>query len=145
MKSVKSVKSKILLTVVAAAAAFLWGAAEMHAQDRQFQETVRVHGTAYSGMGDYALTFSAPVALPGLSLMRGTYTFHTPAIHVVQVTSADGRLSSMFSTIATVRPQPTDHYSIVLGAPAGPDSPPRILSIFAPGELTGEQFVYSTR
>jgi hypothetical protein len=127
-----------------ACAAFLWGAAEMRAQDRQFQETVSVHGTAYTGMGDYALTFSAPVALPGLSLTRGTYDFRSPAIHVVQVTSADGRLNSMFSTISTVRAVPTDHYAIVLGPPSGPESPRRILSIFAPGELTGEQFVYST-
>lgn len=141
----KTVKGRILLTIVAAAAAFLWCAAEMRAQDRQFQETVRVHGTAYTGMGDYALTFSAPVALPGLSLTRGTYIFHTPATHVLQVTSADGRLNSMFSTIATIRPEPTDHYSIVLGASSGPDAPRRILAIFAPGELTGEQFVYSTR
>jgi len=141
----KTVKSRIFLTVFAAVAAFQWDAADMRAQDRQFQETVRVHGTAYAGMGDFALTFSAPVALPGVSLTRGTYIFHTPAIHVVQVTSADGRLNSMFSTIPTIRSEPTDHYAIVLGPPSGAESPRRILSIFAPGELTGEQFVYSSR
>jgi len=134
-----------LLAVVAAGAALMWGAAEMRAQDRPFQETVNVRGTAYPGMGDFALSFSAPVALPGMSLRRGTYNFHSPAIHVLQVTSADGRLNSMFATISTVRSVPTDHYAIVLGPPSGPDSPRRILSIFAPGELTGEQFVYSTR
>jgi hypothetical protein len=141
----KTLRRRSLSAGVAACAALLCGAVEMRAQPRPFEETVSVHGTAYAGMGDFALSFSAPVALPGLSLRSGTYNFHAAAIHVMQVTSADGRLNSMFSTISTVRSEPTDHFAIVLGPPSGPDSPRRILSIFAPGELTGEQFVYSTR
>ena len=139
----KNLRRRSSMAVVAACAALLSGAAEMRAQARPFEETVSVPGTAYLGMGDFALSFSAPVALPGVSLRRGTYNFHSAAIHVMQVTSADGRLNSMFSTISIVRSEPTDHYAIVLGPPSGPDSPRRILSIFAPGELTGEQFVYS--
>lgn len=141
----KRVTSRVVLTAVAVLAGFEWTVGNVRAQDRHFEEIIRVRATTYPGMGDYALTFSAAVALPGLSLQPGTYEFHSPARHVVQVTSADGRLNSMFSTISTVRAEATAHYSIVLGAPAGPELPRRILAIFGPGELTGEEFVYPSR
>jgi len=141
----KRVMSRIVVTAVAIVATSQWGAPGMRAQDRQFEETIRLHATTYPGMGDYALTFSAPVALPGLALRPGTYEFRSPARHVVRVTSADGRLNSMFSTISTVRAEATAHYSIIFRAPPGPESPRRILAIFGPGELTGEEFVYPTR
>jgi len=139
------VMSRLVLTTMAVVATCQCGAAVMGAQDRQLEETIRVRATSCPGMCDYALTFSAPVALPGLALRPGTYEFRSPARHIVQVTSADGRLDSMFSTIATVRAEAAAHYSIIFSAPAGPDSPRRILAIFGPGELTGEEFVYPTR
>jgi hypothetical protein len=141
----KTMMRRSVLMALALMATCRWGAADMRAQDRQFEETIRVRATTYPGVGDYALTFSAPVALPGLALRPGTYEFRSPARHVVHVSSADGRLNSMFSTISTVRAEATAHFSIILSAPAEPESPRRILAIFGPGELTGEEFVYSTR
>src|SRR3954452_14536379 len=90
-----------LLTAVAAVAVIQCGALNMRAQDGHFEESIRVRGTTYPGMGDYALTFSAPMALPGLSLLPGTYEFHNPGGHVVQVPTGEGRLRSIFSTIST--------------------------------------------
>jgi hypothetical protein len=139
----KTIAGRILFTIAAALAAFACATAEMRAQGRP--QEIRVHGSNRPAGGEYALTFSAPVALPGTSLSRGTYIFHSPAEHVVRVTSADGGFNSMFSTVPTTRTQPTDHYSIVLAPPSEPDAPRRIVAIFAPGELTGEQFVYPKR
>jgi hypothetical protein len=64
---------------------------------------------------------------------------------VIQVSSIAGRPYTMFLTIPTYRVQPVDEYSIVLGPAAAPDSPRRIVALFAPGQTTGQQFVYPER
>jgi hypothetical protein len=51
----------------------------------------------------------------------------------------------MYITIPAVRDTATDGYAVILGAPGAPGSPRRIVAMFEPGAMTGEQFVYSER
>jgi hypothetical protein len=113
--------------------------------DQKFKETVTVQGRAREGFGGHTLTFSGPVALPGVSLGAGTYVFRQPLGNVIQVTSVAGRPYTMFITIPAYRAQPLDEYSIVLGPAAAPDSPRRVVALFAPGQTTGQEFVYPGR
>ena len=117
----------------------------VQAQNRKFQETVTVQGDVRDRWGDHELTFSAPVALPGLALGPGTYVFREMSGHVVQVTNAAGDPYSMFLTVPATRRGPADDYSIILGEPAAPGAPRRIVALFIPGEDTGHEFVYATR
>ena len=118
----------------------------MGANARQdFRETVAVQGRVREGFGDHTLTFSGPVALPGISLGAGTYVFRQPLGNVIQVTSVAGRPYTMFLTIPVHREQSLDEYSIVLGPAAAPASPRRIMAMFAPGQTTGQEFVYPGR
>jgi len=113
--------------------------------DQKFKETVTVQGRVREGFGDHTLTFSGPVALPGVSLGAGTYVFRQPLGNVIQVTSVSGRPYTMFITIPAYRDHALDEYSIVLGPSAAPDSPRRVVALFTPGETTGQQFVYPGR
>jgi hypothetical protein len=146
---------KRLIGAAALAATTAFGV-DLQAQGPKFHETVTVQAqeptfrsggsgrsSSAAGVGDHALTFSAPVALPGVSLAPGTYIFRRPTAGVVQVTNATGEPYRMFITQAVNRQRSTDGYSIVLGPPAAPDSPRRIIALFAPGERTGQQFVYT--
>ena len=111
--------------------------------DPTFRETVTVEGKIRQGSGDHTLTFSGPVALPGVSLAPGTYVFRYPLENVVQALDAGGKSYKMFITVPTVRQDAAEGYAIVLGPSSGPDSPRRIVAVFGPGEKTGRQFVYS--
>lgn len=138
-------KSGIVFTCAVVLAASQLPVSTLRAQDRKFNEIVTVQGTLRPGAGDIAMTFSGPVALPGLSLSSGTYLFRHLSPRVVQVASASGQAYSMYITIPAIRDTASDGYSVVLGAPAAPGSPRRIVALFAPGEMTGEEFVYSDR
>ncbi len=81
---------------------------DVQAQDRKFKEAITVQGTVRKGVGDYMLTFSGPVALPGVSLAAGTYVFRQPVGNVIQVSNAAGMPYAMFPTIPTVREAPLD-------------------------------------
>jgi hypothetical protein len=129
---------------VAAAVALGQAAVAVPRAQEHFRDSITVSASTRPSLGGYALTFSAPVALPGVALARGTYMFRSPAAHVVQVNSIDGSDQLMFATVPTARPIPTARYSIVLGS-ADAGAPRRILALFAPGEITGEQFVYRDR
>ena len=135
------VSTRLVLSVAAAVAL---GLVAVPTAQEHFRDSITVSATANPSLGGYALTFSAPVALPGVALARGTYMFRSPAAHVVQVSSIDGSDPLMFATVPTSRPTPTARYSIVLGS-ADAGAPRRILALFAPGEVTGEQFVYQDR
>ena len=120
----------------------------MHAQNtRKFRETVTVEGKSLDRYGDHRLTFSAPVALPGIALGPGSYVFRPLPGNVLQLTNAAGKPYSMFITIPTERDRNSDEneYSVVFGSPASAGSPPRIMALFTPGDRTGRQFVYSSR
>jgi hypothetical protein len=138
-------KTGIVFTCAVVLAASQFPVTTLRAQDRKFNEIVTVQGALRAGANDVAMTFSGPVALPGLSLASGTYMFRHLSPRVVQVASASGRAYSMYITIPAVRDTATDDYAVVLGAPAAPGAPRRIVALFAPGEMTGEQFVYSDR
>ena len=140
-----SIKRRIVVTALAGVAAFQWGTTSIGAQDGQFRETIQVQGSMHRGVGDYSLTFSAPVALPGVSLVRGTYVFHNFSNHVIQVSNAAGMHYSLLPTLPTNRARSTDHYEVVLGAPVAPGAPRRIVAIFRPGEVEGDEFVYRKR
>ena len=59
------------------------------AKEPQFRDSVTVQGTVGGSTGEHHLTFSGPVALPGVSLGPGTYIFRRPAGNVLQVTNAN--------------------------------------------------------
>ena len=112
------------------------------AKGPQFGETITVQGTIGGMAEEHHLTFSGPVALPGVSLAPGTYIFRRPASNVLLVTNADRTPYAMLSTISASRPNGSDRYEVVLGAPLVDGSPRRLEAWFAPGESTGQQLIY---
>ena len=93
------------------------------------------------------LTFSAPIALPGVSLPAGTYIFEVPldsqSLDVVRVKSRDGRQLYFTGFTQTVE-RPADRLmrvKIVLGeAVSGTPAPVKVW--FPAGEQRGHQFIY---
>jgi hypothetical protein len=114
------------------------------AKEPQFRSVV-IQGTAGGATGEHHLTFSGPVALPGVSLGPGTYIFRRPANNILQVTNANRVPYAMMQTSPIPRTGRTDQYEVVLGAPLGDGSPRRIEAWFAPGESTGQQLMYKAR
>ena len=112
------------------------------AKEPQFRDSVTVQGTVGGSTGEHQLTFSGPVALPGVSLGPGTYIFRKPAGNVLQVTNANRVPYAMLMTRPISRTARTDRYEVVLGAPLSDGSPRRIEAWFAPGESTGQQLMY---
>jgi hypothetical protein len=93
------------------------------------------------------LTFSQAVEIPGKVLPAGTYVFQladSPASrHVVQVFDHDGRILATVLTIPTGRRMAADDTRITFEEQrAGAPFP--IKKWFYPGELGGEEFIYST-
>jgi hypothetical protein len=104
-----------------------------------------VHATSASHLN--YLTFSAPFALPGVSLPAGTYVFETPLEHssldVVRVSSRDGkRVYLVAFTVPMLRPTPrSSEPQIVFGeAPAGTPTPVKIW--YPAGQRIGHEFIY---
>lgn len=95
------------------------------------------------------LTFSAPVALPHVTLPAGTYRFvHLDCgtnPHVLSVTSADG--TQVYATMLTSsadRTTPTTRPEVILAEmPKG--QPEAISAFFYPGETIGDRLVYPQR
>jgi hypothetical protein len=115
------------------------------AKEPQFRDSITVQGTVGGSPGEHHLTFSGPVALPGVSLGPGTYIFRKPTTSVLQVTNGKREPYAMVMTRPISRPGPSDRYEIVLGAPLTDGSPRRIEAWFAPGESTGQQLMYRAR
>lgn len=138
-------RTKAMLMCAAALATVQLSGSALQAQGPKFRETVSVKANAITGIGDYALTFSAPVALPGVSLGAGTYIFRRPAGNVLQVMNTAGKPYALLLTIPASRMTADDEYSVVFGPGAAPGSPKRIVALFEPGEMTGHEFVYATR
>ena len=112
------------------------------AKEPQFRDSVTVQGTIGGSSGEHHLTFSGPVALPGVSLAPGTYIFRKPAKNVLQVTNANRVPYAMMSTLSITRTSRADRYEVVLGAPLSDGSPRRIEAWFAPGESAGQELIY---
>ena len=90
------------------------------------------------------LTFNAPVALPGVTLPAGTYSFRTPIMdrNVVQVlNSAETKSYYMGITRPVERPRRGTELIVTVGeAPAGQVRP--IQAWFPLGENEGHAFIY---
>lgn len=112
------------------------------AKGPQFRETITVQGEIGGAAEEHHLTFSAPVALPGVALAPGTYIFRRPASNVLLVTNANRKPYAMLSTISASRTSSTNRYEVVLGAPLADGSPRRLEAWFAPGEASGQQLIY---
>jgi hypothetical protein len=111
----------------------------------QVRETTTVSGVR-GALGDHHLTFSGPIALPGVSLGTGTYIFTRPAPGVLQVFSADHRQAyAMVSTMPVTRRGRADQYEITLGPPVVSGAPRRLQAWFVAGESTGQQLIYPSR
>ncbi len=90
------------------------------------------------------ITFSAPVALPGVSLPAGTYQFKVTGMDydIVQVFSRSGNeLYATLITIPDVRNTPAPK-TIVTFHEAPSTRPEAINTWFYPGRQTGRQFIY---
>lgn len=92
------------------------------------------------------LTFSAPVAMPDVTLPAGTYRFSHPDCAttggILQVSSRDGSVVyGTFATIPDERTTPTDQPEVVFAEmPAG--SPEALKEWFYPGDLVGDKLMY---
>lgn len=92
------------------------------------------------------LTFSAPIALPGVVLAAGTYVFELPteaAHNIVRVSSKDGRQIYFTQYTREVgRPNKADVPRVIFSE-AGPKSPRPVNTWFPRGEESGRQFIYN--
>ena len=94
------------------------------------------------------LTFSGPVALPGVTLARGTYIFELASptnLDVVRVLSRDrSKLYLIALTTPIQRPagMPADRMVSLGEAPAGAPAP--ITAWYPLGHSMGHQFIYGT-
>ncbi len=92
------------------------------------------------------LTFSAPVALPGVILPAGTYRFTHPdcstTAGVLRVSSEDG--TEVYGTFLTV---PDERYTTsaepaIVFAETRAHSPEAIRAFFYPGDTIGDELIY---
>lgn len=144
----EAVMKRSLVVTFAALAAIVALGTGVRAEKPQFRDTITVRGVAIGGgaPGEHHLTFSGPVALPGVSLGAGTYVFTRPSANVLQVFSADGRRPyALLLTVGAARTDHLDSYQIVLGPPIAEGAPRRIEAWFAPGESNGQALIYAKR
>jgi hypothetical protein len=139
----KQVKHGVAIAIVVGA--WVLTSTGAGAKGPQFRESVTVQGVLGGSAGEHHLTFSAPVALPGVSLAPGTYIFRRPVGNVLLVTNAQRQPYAMLSTISATRSSASDRYEIVLGPPLAEGAPRRIEAWFAAGDSTGQQLIYPTR
>lgn len=139
----KQVKHSVAVAIVVGASVLTGVGAG--AKSPQFRESVTVQGSLGGSAQEHHLTFSAPVALPGVSLAPGTYIFRRPAGNVLLVTNAKRQPYAMLSTVSASRTSASDRYEIVLGPPLADGAPRRIEAWFPAGETTGQQLIYPNR
>lgn len=91
---------------------------------------------------DLRMTFSGPVALPGVTLPEGSYVFRMVAPRVVQVLSGDLKTAyAMTMTIPVARTEAAKEVKVTLKeAPAG--EPPVLNGWFMPWEFAGHELVF---
>ena len=99
-------------------------------------------------IGDHAnrLTFTGAVALPGVVLPAGTYTFEIAnpgnSTTVVRVAGRDGRVQFLGFTERVRRPEGLPKDSVVSFGESAAANPPPILAWYPVGTLTGHRFIY---
>jgi hypothetical protein len=91
------------------------------------------------------LTFNGPVALPGVTLPAGTYTFRSPSgidKNIVQVMNrAETKSYYMGITRPVSRPRPGTALLVTMGEAAARQVPP-IQAWFPLGQREGHAFIY---
>lgn len=111
----------------------------------QLREDVTVFGLKPGSEIDYFLTFSAPVALPGVALGSGTYLFRRITPGAIQVLSVNRQHAyAMVQTIPTARTKVTNRHEFVFGEAPFPGAPRPIKAWFLPGRETGQALIYPT-
>ena len=93
------------------------------------------------------ITFNQPIQIPGQVLPAGTYLFKLAnsdsGRDFVQILNSDRtHVYATLPTIPTDRQDPTGHTVITL-AEQGAGKPDVLLKWFYPGNLTGNEFLYS--
>jgi hypothetical protein len=91
------------------------------------------------------LTFSGAVALPGVTLPRGTYTFEVVELHpdIVRVLSRDGSRVYFTGFTTTVnRPMDKRADRLITLVETSRGVPPRIETWYPIGQSTGRRFIY---
>jgi len=107
-----------------------------------------VGGSAYafSNIHENRLTFSKPVALPGVVLPGGSYSFNVAsptALDVVVVRSADGRKVFYMGFTQTVsRPRTMSKDAPIAFGEASANETRPISTWYEIGSSTGHQFLY---
>ena len=93
------------------------------------------------------LTFSAPIALPGVVLAAGTYAFEIPsegASHsIVRVSSKDGRQVYLTQFTIEVRKPAADGAPKVTFHEAARGAAPAVNTWYPTGDESGKQFIYN--
>jgi hypothetical protein len=107
--------------------------------------TAPTHASSEAARTQY-LTFSKPVALPGVALHPGTYVFELPAPDsaqdIVRVTSRDRKTVYLTAYTRTVdRPASTPASQLVSLKEVAADQPMPI-SVWWSDAKTGRQFIY---
>ena len=104
---------------------------------------------AHADLGDQltTITFNEPVQIPGQVLPAGTYLFKLADSdserNIVQIFNADRTvLYATLQTIPAQRREPTDDTTVTF-ADQGAGRPEALLKWFYPGNLTGNEFLYS--
>lgn len=95
------------------------------------------------------LTFSGPVALPGVTLGAGTYIFEraVPTNADIVVVRDEGRSKVYFLGFTDRADRPAgmrDDQAVIIGE-ARRGSPPPITAWYPVGEPRGHRFIYETR
>jgi hypothetical protein len=93
------------------------------------------------------LTFSAPIALPGVTLAAGTYAFEIPsenASHsLVRVSSADGRRIYLTAFTREVRRPNVIRAPKVTFHETARNAPRPVNTWYPAGDDSGKQFIYN--
>ena len=105
-----------------------------------------VTGHAWGFSHENKLTFSRPVALPGVVLPAGTYSFDVAsptALDVIVVRSGDLRKTFYMGFTTTVtRPRGMSASTPITFGEAAANEPHPIATWYEMGETTGHQFLY---
>lgn len=143
-------KFKIPVVISCALLALISVAAGAKAQGQtpRFEDTLVVTATPKSGsLSEYFLTFSSPVAVPGMSLPAGTYLFKFPSeqAKVVQILKADrSNAYVMFHTspVQDIERDLTSDAQELTWIESVAGEPRAIKAWFLPGQSTGYEFLY---
>jgi hypothetical protein len=95
------------------------------------------------------LTFSGPVALPGVTLGRGTYIFEVPEAtgdhNLVRVSSRDRKTVYLtaFTTMVNRPAGMKQDQAVSLGE--APANSPQPIAVWWPEDSAGRQFIYAEK